>query len=197
MTEEKVIQSGKEILEMNMGFVGYLGVILIFIGMVSMIVLFVLKSEYAMLPFLLVLIGTCFHIFYMGELTENKNLAWSDWKKEIANPYVASLPITKENIDSIEFNKNISTKEAESNFYTKEVDTKTSPKSPVIVSFQENGSSSLTTLTDYYKVKKDLKNGEKPYVTYQHLDKKLGEGMDKGFYNLEIHLPKDYSFGKK
>ena len=40
----------------------------------------------------------------------------------------------------------------------------------------------------------ELTEEEKPYVEYQNVSKSLGNGVDKGMYNVKVHLPESYEF---
>lgn len=48
------------------------------------------------------------------------------------------------------------------------------------------------TISGWFLINEDLKPNEKPYIEYVELEKDLGNLIDKGFYNVIVHLPSDY-----
>ncbi|MCK6207134.1 hypothetical protein KZX50_16980 [Bacillus infantis] len=43
----------------------------------------------------------------------------------------------------------------------------------------------------WFEVVRDLESDEEPYVEYQELKESLGHGVNKGMYNMVIHVPED------
>lgn len=114
------------------------------------------------------------------------------WEVEVAKPYIESLPIERREIVFIKIDPELSHDVKGSAFfgsgytYSEEIQ-----RTPLTISFKENG---LTTLTNWYETQMELTEEEKPYVEYQNLPKGLGNGVDKGMYNVKVHLPESYEF---
>lgn len=112
----------------------------------------------------------------------------SAYKKDYGNKYIDELPLTNAEI-----------------IYMK-IDNEAEVSGSMILGSGTTKSDFLTTLTISYKLNNkaitetfkiapdlDLSSEEKPYITYQELNKKLPH-YELGKYNLEIHLPESYVF---
>lgn len=101
------------------------------------------------------------------------------WKEKIAIPFINSLPIEKHEVLSIHIlNEPI--------FFQP---TQNEPIS-ITVSFKKDNS--IQTITNEAIFISDLNESETPYIEYQKLNKDLGNEIYSGFYNLKLHLPKQY-----
>ncbi|MFX4262771.1 hypothetical protein ACOBQJ_11260 [Pelotomaculum propionicicum] len=66
-----------------------------------------------------------------------------------------------------------------------------------IITFADNGTETThVAYEDNIKVFDDLRNNEKPYIKYKHLKndvpfpKVRGWAVERGFYNIELHIEK-------
>lgn len=193
MTKEQVINLGKKALEVDIHVLGIMGMTMIFLGFVILFRLLITKREDLVFHFLFssAVIGFVgFILLMVGNYQESqqKEEQVNKWKKEVATPYVESLPVEKREVVFIKIEPELTAKTKGYYYYTR---SKLVERTPLTVSFKENG---LTTLTNWYETHMELTNEKKPYVTYQYVDSKLGKGFKAGFYNVKIYLPKDYKF---
>ncbi|MBP1308973.1 hypothetical protein JOD82_001993 [Paenibacillus sp. 1182] len=114
------------------------------------------------------------------------------WKKEIAMPYIHSLPVKKSEVIYIKIDPELGTDVMNIDPFYNLTNSKEVRRTPVVVSFKEEGE--VTTTTDWLTTSMELSDGEKPYIEYQRLDRDLGHDVNAGIYNAKIHLPKSYTF---
>ncbi|WP_442637861.1 hypothetical protein [Rossellomorea marisflavi] len=189
MTQEEVIRLGQKALEVD----GSVWVKVGLVGMVIGVIIFIIAIGTVSptgggLAMIFGILG--FFAFIGGSFSDSniKDNQVAKWNKEVATPYIESLPVEKRNVVYIKIDPEL-TSETEGSFYY--TTSKTVERTPLTFSFKENG---LTTLTNWYETHMELTDEEKPYVTYQYVPKKLGEGVEKGFYNVKLYLPENYEF---
>jgi hypothetical protein len=100
------------------------------------------------------------------------------WQKEVADPYIESLPYLERELDTVILN----TAEMKTGEYIDEL--------PLIISYTKNGKT--VTTSGVYPIEKSLKEGEKPLLKYKRLNKELGHYALKGDYFEKVILPKDF-----
>lgn len=110
------------------------------------------------------------------------------WEENVAKPYINDLPVQKKEIVYIKIDPELSHSTQGNLFYTysKEIQ-----RTPLTISFKGNG---VETMTNWYETHMELTDEEKPYVEYQKLSQSLGDGFEKGLYNVKIYLPESYKF---
>lgn len=115
------------------------------------------------------------------------------WQKEIATPYVNSLPVMKREIVFIKIDPEMTTETRGSHLFgSGYLTNKRIEKTPLTVSFKSNGR--VVTRTDWYDTTMTLTKESKPYIEYQYVKRDLGHGFKKGMYNVRVHLPESYEF---
>lgn len=127
---------------------------------------------------LMMVIATFVH---MAKVEDMKEKELQKWKENYVDKYIESLPIKKMEIDYFELIDDYGVFDVEGDF------TKSLGESWTIKYLIED---------EYYKVQKELrvipeekKGIEKPYITYQYLDKQI-PGVDRGIYNAILYIPK-------
>ncbi|ADO59735.1 hypothetical protein [Paenibacillus polymyxa] len=146
--------------------------------------------------FSMLFIGSCVLLLtYTNDGHKNLKQYDSDiehWKKEIAMPYIHSLPVKKSEVIYIKIDPELGTDVKNSDPFYNLTYSKEVRRTPVVVSFKEGGE--VTTTTDWVTTSMELSDGEKPFIEYQRLDSDLGHDVNAGIYNAKIHLPKSYTF---
>ena len=105
-----------------------------------------------------------------------------NWTRHYAHPYIESLPVKTvklEAVDRVEHAPAYITNKDQEKAYV-----------PVSVIYANEKGLGVTLDTKALVVF-DVKDGS-PYMEYKQVDKDLGHGYDKGFYNPVIHLPTGY-----
>lgn len=120
------------------------------------------------------LIFMLFHYLFIDYLI-NDTLR-RKWKEEYVYPYIEEIPFKESKIKDFELLINIDDK---------------NNKFKVKIHYLNN-EETLTTLQTKAKIKYVLKENEHPFMIYKEVEKDLGPDYDKGYYSVEIHLPKEY-----
>ncbi|MFF2532336.1 hypothetical protein ACFVS2_25840 [Brevibacillus sp. NPDC058079] len=193
MDLNQVIYLGNQITEQSghgyeiiFAVVMIIGVLLLCFGLSNDIwVLFLTGVLLVIVPIsLLAVFGDIFQTYQLNEY--HKSVA--QWKREVVNPYIESLPKEKKEIVFLKIETELSTELKDNRWYTYSSEVQ---QTPLTVSFKDKG---ITTLTNWYDASMELTNERKPYIEYQKVPEDLGHGMDKGFYNVRIYLPESYTF---
>lgn len=189
MTKEQVIKAGEKIVEgeipsyfQSIYFFGFIGVVVL---LVIALIVYRIMFDLLFMPFAFVTLVALFlsmvFSFTSGDfhepfMTYNKEV--EEWKKEVVEPYIESLP-TKERelttviLDTAKFNGTT---------YTDQL--------PLIISYKENGKT--VTTSGVYDIEERLEEGENPYLEYRRLNDELGHDVNPGSYNIKIVLPKNF-----
>lgn len=190
MTQERVILLGERALETSNNVITTICLIFVMGGLLGFgIVLgmersskWISRSSLASTSIFLFLGG-----FILGAITEDSNAKREAkqvemWKKDVATPYVNSLPLKKKSLFKAEIDQSFSSsKENQTN--------RPSKLTPFILSYREG--EKVLTVKGEYEVRTSLDGNEKPYVTYQDVSKDLGVDFKKGWYNGILYLPKE------
>ncbi|PLS19030.1 hypothetical protein CVD28_01095 [Bacillus sp. M6-12] len=111
-------------------------------------------------------------ILFMTGMIQRSNSV-EKWENEIALPYIESLEESKKAIMGVSFGvgryRNIAT---------------------IIVKDGEG----VKKYEGSYEVKTTLSPGEQPYVGYKYLEQDLGYDIQKGYYDITVYVPQDYTF---
>lgn len=185
MSEKEVILSGKRLGSMPSELEFY--VIQFTIGMLFILALLFREVVNLIFPLILIVLEIA-HLTFVSTTASRFTKKKENWKKETAKPYINSLPIESKEIVKIKIDMNETVERVHNEKYTQKMSVN---RRSMSVSFVDN---SLISLNGWYCVKVNLENGAKPYISYQKLSNKLGDGFESGYYNATIHLPKDYNF---
>lgn len=136
--------------------------------------------------FVLVLTYSLFH-----DAKREENLR--DWESRVVKSYVNALPVESKDLVQIKIFMSSSDEPYVNSIYTRNQRVKCRWME---LSFIDKG---LVTLEGCYEVMVSLPKGEKPYLSYQYVDKYLGQGynveaFNSGYYNPTLYLPEDYDF---
>lgn len=132
-------------------------------------------------------IGSIAYIGLVNAEIENKQI--NKWKNEVAYPYINSLPVEKKEIIFIKIDPELSHDTKGNLFYTYSTPVQLTP---LAISYIDDGG--VVTITRWVETKMELTDKEKPYIEFQELKKDLGNGIDKGLYNVKVYLPRNYKF---
>lgn len=196
MTIDEVIKLGKEASEkVSVSIFDipvWAWIVLILLALIS-IPLISTDPENIIGIFFMWFIITMLLLFYTNvkeqEITKGKISAW---KAEIAKPYIESLDVEQREVVFIKIDPELSHEVyGSSSFGSGYTRSEEVQRTPLTVSFKENG---ITTLTNWYETRMELTEEAKPHIKYQKLNRDLGNGIKKGFYNIEINLPDSYEF---
>lgn len=110
------------------------------------------------------------------------------WKKEIALPYISTLPIEKSEVVYIKIDPELSHKVSGGLFYTYSTEIQ---RTPLTVSFKGNG---VETITNWYETHMELTDSQTPQIEYKRLTNDLGNDMNAGLYDVKVYLPNSYMF---
>jgi hypothetical protein len=164
--------------------------------LVSVILLLLLIAQIALMDeesfifsiiFMLWFLGSMAYVAFINAEIETKQI--NKWKTEVAYPYINSLPIEKKEIVFIKIDPELSHDTKGSLFYTYSTPIQLTP---LVISYIDDGG--VVTITRWTETKMELTDKEKPYIEFQELKKDLGNGVDKGLYNVKVYLPRSYKF---
>jgi uncharacterized membrane protein len=114
------------------------------------------------------------------------------WRENLAKPYIESSPIEKKEVVYIKIDPEMSVKVEGSswwgNGYTR---SSVIERTPLTVSYKDNG---ISTRTNWFETHMELTKEDKPYIEFYRLPRDLGHNVNKGLYNVKIHLPESYKF---
>ena len=108
-----------------------------------------------------------------------------EWKNQYVLPYLESLPNLKKDVQSLQVPKDIG---GASTFLEK---TNTAPLFVSLVYTNDEGIAKK--LETHALVHYTLAEGETPYFEAKYLKNDLGNRVDKGYYNVHVYLPKNYT----
>lgn len=188
LNKEQVIKLGEKAAEFDSSFWLIFGASFLISMVLGTIILMIIgwidDDILGLVPFLIFISGgiVLFGAMESFEKTEENVEAW---KKDTVKPYINSLPVEKREAVYIKIDPEI---ERKPGAYTSENKNK---RTPLTVTFKDKG---LTTQTNWMDAHMELTKEEEPYVTYQYLEGSLGNGVDKGYYNLKVYLPENYKF---
>ena len=166
----------------------YVGV---FFGIVLAVLIYKFAEDELKMISVTVLAVTIF-VFIVSQKTEEIDHI-GKWQKEVATPYVNSLPVKKREIVFIKIDPEVTTETRGSHLFgSGYLTSKRIEKTPLTVSFKSDGR--VITRTDWYDTTMTLTKEAKPYIEYQYVSKNLGHGFNKGMYNVRVHLPESYEF---
>jgi hypothetical protein len=132
-------------------------------------------------------IGSIAYIELINDEIKDKQI--NKWKTEVAYPYINSLPIEKKEIVFIKIDPELSHDVKGNSFYTYSTPVQLTP---LAISYVDDGG--IVTITRWTETRMELTDKEKPYIEFQELKKDLGNGVDKGLYNVKVYLPRNYKF---
>ncbi|MES1045568.1 hypothetical protein FOA22_13955 [Heyndrickxia oleronia] len=168
------------------------------LSLVSLLLTFLIRKidryeDYWLAP---LIIGLCFIFgsiyFYIHNLDSKTDLLIATWRNDIVNPFIESLPIEKKEIIYIKIDTELSHEiEGESIWgigYTKSTPVE---RTPLTVSFKDQG---IVTKTNWFETHMELTEEEKPFIEFQRLKRNLGYGVNAGYYNVKVYLPRSYQF---
>ena len=197
MTIDKVIELGEKAkVTIEFDWLSAPWWVWIIVGLCSLVIIAVIHgvltgADTEGIGAILPIIGVTFMI-YMFFIDKETYDGVSAWEKDIAIPYIESLPVEKKEVVYIKIDPELSHETTGyylfGNGYTT---SKEIQKTPLTVSYKDNG---VVTRTDWYQTKMELTEEEKPYIEYQELKKDLGHDIYAGMYNVKVYLPKSYEF---
>lgn len=139
------------------------------------------------------------------------------WKQEVAQPYLKSLPARNHPLIYLKIDPEIETEVSGLvTFGSGDISSESELLTPMVMSYQDGGR--VITRTERFPSEMDLSASDKPYVSYRVLQEPLGVAdpivrMDKlcgglfcnsndyrspeypvGSFDYIVHLPKDYTF---
>ncbi|MDX8361957.1 hypothetical protein [Cytobacillus sp. IB215316] len=119
-----------------------------------------------------------------------------DWEQEYVLPYINNLEVLTQEIEEIQYSEELVVKAEEEEeiidkyrrYYTQEV---AGEVQPVRFYYVDNELKEDKVGGGFYRVvvEEDL---EKPYFTYQQLERGFPHGFNKTMYNVEIHVGPDH-----
>lgn len=129
-------------------------------------------------------------LYFVNEFSDytERNKLIDEWKYNVAMPYISQLNEYKKDIIYIKIDPELSHSTSGSFLYTYSNEIH---RTPLVVSFKNDG---ITTITNWFETSMELTDGQTPYITYKWLDVDLGNGINKGMYDIKIHLPDSYKF---
>jgi hypothetical protein len=132
-------------------------------------------------------LGSIAYVVVVNDEIKEKQI--NKWKEEVAYPYINSLPIEEKEIVFIKIDPELSHDVERSLFYTYSTPVQLTP---LVITYIDDGGAA--TITRWTETKMKLTDKEKPYIKFQELKKDLGNGVDKGLYNVRVYLPRNYKF---
>lgn len=197
MKQEEVIELGRKSLELNESPLVALGAFMMVGALFSFALCldddfswkYISRSTLGSLSIFVFIGGIVIGVMSEEYGTQKQVEQITYWKQNVAIPYIESLPIQRRSILSVKLGRPTAQEEKKDIRYTEK--TSVGREAPLTIAFEKDG---LTTLTGVYKTDMTLRDVDQPYVTYQYVSKKLGEDFGKGFYDVEVHLPKNYKF---
>lgn len=140
---------------------------------------------------ILVSSGIAFVVLFLGSSLED-NPEYAKWESE-AHKYVKDLPQEKHEVFYIKLDPE-TTSDVKGTFFlfAGSIHTEIEKSTPVTIAYKDGEEVRYDTL--WTKTNMKLSEDDKPYITFQNLPEDVGHGIDKGWYNPVIHLPRDYEF---
>lgn len=130
----------------------------------------------------------CFWVYSISFLfvIDQDGRTTQNWVRNHVSPYVESLPVETVKLEAVDRVEHAPT------YITNKNEAKDYVPVSVIYANEEGEGVTLKTKTLIMYDAED----ESPYMEYKGVEKDLGHGYDKGFYNTVIHLPLGYYFNQ-
>lgn len=135
---------------------------------------------------ILVIFLSGFLVFlFLLQFSEVQGNQQHEWKNEHVIPYLQSLPGVKKDVQSLQVPNEIG---GESTFLDK------TSSEPLYVSLVYTNAEGIAKKLDTHAlVHYTLSEGDTPYFQGKYVSKSLGHRLEKGYYNVHVYLPKNYT----
>lgn len=143
--------------------------------------------------FIVVMITGIASLFLFSGMEVTQEDRIEEWKRDVVQPYIDSLPVARREIVYIKIDPEISNNTYGDHFLgIGSIRTEEIQRTPLTISYKFKGS--IVTETKWYETSMQLSDSDKPYIEYQYLSDELGYGIKIGKYNTKIYLPENYTF---
>ncbi|WCF11601.1 hypothetical protein NDS46_30105 (plasmid) [Paenibacillus thiaminolyticus] len=195
----QIIELGKKI--ESPGFFFGVSIEVVFVATISLIFLLVtiaslvMREEILLIGMIFIMLVVSFGVFNIHGSNVEYNTEVEKWKNEFVAPYIKQLPVQKNEIIYIKIEAQLGTDvNGQRTLGSGYINSTNVERTPVTVSFKDG--EEVITRTDWFQTSMELSDEEKPFIEYQRLEHDLGHGIEPGFYNVKIHLPKSYTFSE-
>lgn len=141
--------------------------------------------------FCAMLVFVVFWLISTVNSTNHENQLIEKWKKDVAYPYIQSLPEQQGEIIYIKIEPQIQYTGLLSIGWGYRAITREMLQ-PLTISYKKD--KGIVTQTSWYNADMSLTSNVSPYVKYQVLPRDLGNGVNAGIYYPTVYLPNNYKF---
>lgn len=202
MTMKEVINEGEKItmggLPWNAGYNSLTVMLCVVIGLALIGIVYTLFRSKVHINIMLLSVSILLFAAVTGmtlkEIHEVKSDVYNErvteWREGPAREFVDSLPVSQREINVFEIDESEPVNKYYRNWWQINYsDYDEIYLATVEYSFDEDDEEKPKK--GLFEVVRDLESGEEPYVEYQELKESLGHGVNKGMYNMVIHVPGD------
>jgi hypothetical protein len=122
--------------------------------------------------------------------TDVYNEQVTEWREGPAREFVDALPVSQKEINIFDIDDLETLNKYTRNWWQINY-SNYDDEFLTLVEYSLDDTDGDKPLEGWFEVARDLESDEEPYVEYQELTESLGHGVNKGMYNMVIHVPGD------